>query len=742
MNTFELTVKRVKQKLIRAIVIFSIFVAIATMIGDYIVQNRIKDVVNKSRVIQNWLRGEINTIGDPNFEKIWNGIANKLISIGRNIKESRSALELKLVTALDFTREHNLKPDHKAYLTDTEVNLGMGLIMKAKDDRYKTLSIDAQDRGRFSRGLQGIYSAVNSSISDIKGGDSIKEYSNILLKRYFKVYDAAETYYPELTILWIYIASQRTGTFAAYPAPDRSLNFKFDDRIWYNTSIGEDAYTGAGDRKPGHGEQITSNPDIGLTPFYGDFVSNGFMRTLWYRFNIGDSKYVVCADVIMAAPEVMNIPGILGTFLPASSNFAGKLFNSILYGIIVGLALMLLGIAFVVFGGPWANRVGRSYIFGKSVQGESQSSRWYVVEPISKAYAKYAESVSITQGNTIHSSEKETQKSSIGLPSSYLNFEFEQQSREERSMQLTQFQTLSVPQEQKLKIRGKELWTIYKRRQRLGTCRLCDQEIAYYGEEQRIGSVEIIHRMNHEPEVDFKRKRRNVEADARSIEDNMQWHALNIDDKNYEQGTQPLEIYPTPRIPEQLSKYNFIKNLILRNRRLNEGRYVAEDLLNISTYMLEGNIVLSVHRVNHMKKLLSEPEGMANLKLGKDVKRLIIASRKEELNRFLYDYGRFITELKNNTSQKILTASFEGSTLTALDLYKELNFSILTFQDKTDVVIVSSPEVWNKGYVSWREADVLYFLALFKQLEDIASEPQIEGRNKNQKESPSELRKD
>lgn len=719
MNTPELTVRKAKGKLIRAIFKLSTFVFVSGAVGYFSVLQSTSTVYSKGDVIQHWLRGNIAELGDSYLERIFTGISNKLVAIGNDVMQPQQPiLQLKLVTPQEFNEKHQEKIHRKAVLANREVNLGMGLIRRALDDRYKaSQGVDLLDTEKFAKGLQSLYSTVESKLPDARDTDLAK-YSDVLLKEYFKIpdFDLVKEHYPEIQVFGIYIAHKETGTFAYYPAPNNALEMRLDERPWYNTSIGPNAYNNSNDRKPEQGEQVISRSDVGLTPFYGDIVSGGFTRTLWYRF--GDSNYVACVDIIMQSPEQPNKGiGLAGSPF-SNSSVIGKLGNSILFGLILSVLLFILGATFVSFGGPWAEAISRRYISGKPTTGPSSSG--YVVLPISKEYMTYAEPTDVRHDDTISSSKSATTKGGFGVKTPHLNIEFEQQIREERSTQLAETRRLSLSQDEKLKIRGKELWAIYTRQQKSGTCRLCDQEIAHYGDEQRIGIVEIYHRMNHEPEVDFKRKRGTVVATTDFIENNMQWHALNAEEENVESGTQPLEIYPEPRVPKQFAHFRFIENLLLKYRRLNEGRYVTQDeLMQISKVMLPNGVVQSVCRVSYLKKLLSDPHSQDSLELGQDIKRILVASTNEELQGFLTEYRKALTALQ--LSQKFLVAILRGTQLAALDNYKELNFSILTLPDGSDAVIVTEQESVSSGYLSWREADVRCYIALFKQIEDIAT---------------------
>jgi hypothetical protein len=50
----------------------------------------------------------------------------------------------------------------------------------------------------------------------------------------------------------------------------------------------------------------------------------------------------------------------------------------------------------------------------------------------------------------------------------------------------------------------------------------------------------------------------------------------------------------------------------------------------------------------------------------------------------------------------------------------------LTLPDGFEVIIVAHSDSVHSGYVSWREVDVSYYVALFKQKEDIASKLLLE----------------
>jgi hypothetical protein len=740
MNTPELTVKRAKRKLTGAILKFSVFILIAGAIGYFAVQQNAKTVYSKSDVMQRWLQADINSLKDPELESIFAGLQSKLVKIGKDVKQSDAPtgspiLKLDLVTADEFDDAHKKKSDRGAVIAGTQVNLGMGLVARASDDRYSqaannqerpkdtrnTPAGDPHDRERFSKGLQELYSTVKVKLPDAQNADLTK-YSDVLLKDYFGIYDDVKEHYPEIQVLWVYIASEETGTLAFYPAPNIELNIKLDDRLWYSTSLGKKKYDGSGERTKEQGEQVTERSDVGLTPFYGDFVSDGIMRTLWHRFEVdgpngAKSNYVVCVDVIMRPPVAPNTQGTIRQFFPATS-IPGRLGNSLVFGLVLGGLVFLLGAAFVKLGGPWSEAAARRYISGKPAPGHSSSG--YVVEPMSKVYLEYSEPADYRRDYTIGSSERETKRGALGIKTPHLNVEFEQQFQEERSSRLAETRRLGVSPDEKWNIRGKELWDIYTRQQQSGTCRLCDQQIAHYGDEQRIGSVLLIHRMNHEPEVDFKRKRGAVVTDTHSIEDNVQWHALNTVETGVESGRQALEVYPKPRVPEQFAGYSFIEDILTKYRRLNEGRYVAtDDLLEVSQVMLPSGIVQSVYRLSYMKRLLSDPRGVNHLKLGKDIKRFLVASTHEELNQFLAEYRAVLAGLPS--SNKLLFAVFEDTPLAVLDSYKELNFSVLTLSASSEVVIVAQPESINSGYVSWREADVSYYIALFKQIDDIAA---------------------
>jgi len=743
MSKHELTMKSAKRKLLRATFKLSVFVLVAGVLGYLLFQQSASAIHSKSDVLQRWLRGDIAKLNDDHLRGVFSGLENKLLKIADDVKGSGATFQLELVPVAALNAKHQTeKRAWKTNIADTEVNVGMGLISRGIDPRYQSRvrepagprkerydAEDSQERERFSKGLHELYSAVTNQLGGNAQGVELDRYSDLLFSQYFRVDQEVKENYPELRVSWVYIASQDTGQIAFYPAINDKLELPFDERPWFNTSLGDKRYD-PGKGKPRNtlveGEQVTGRSDVGLTQMYGDFVSNRYTRTLWHTFQIGESRYVACIDLIMLPPA--STAGraewaIAGLFSNAS--VAGRLANSVLFGLLLGGALFALGFAFVRFGGSWSRAAARRYISGGHVT-ESESSG-FVVEPYSKVYMEYAEPAELRQEDSVNSSMTETMRGAVGLKTPHLSLDFEQQIKEERGSRLAETRRLGVSADEKWKIRGKELWSVYTRQHKAGVCRLCDQEIVHYGDGQRIGSVEVIHRMNHEPEVDFKRKRGVMVTNTDFIEDNLQWHALNtMAEKDVETGTQPLELYPKPRVPQQLAGHAFVERILTKYRRLNEGRYVATDeLLQVSEAMLPNTIVQSVYRVSHMKKLLSEPRGKENLKLGKNIKRFLIAHSDEELQQFRTEFRAALAEL--SSSQKLMFAVFRGTPLAVLDTYKELNFSMLTLPDGFEVVIVAQSDgSVHSGYVSWREVDVSYYVALFKQIDDIASKLLLE----------------
>jgi len=742
MSKHELTMKSAKRKLLWATFKLSIFVFIAGVLGYLLLQQSASATHSKSDVLQRWLRGDIAKLNDTHLTKVFNELQSKLLKIAEDVKGSGATLQVDLVTVRELNAKHQgEKRAWKTRIADTEVNLGMGLVSRGIDRRYLDRvrapagsgketydEEDKQEREKFSKGLHELYSAVTNQLGGGAQGVELDRYSDLLFKEYFRIDQEVTENYPELRASWVYIASLETGQIAFYPAINDELKLPFDERPWFNTSLGDKRYD-PGKGKPRNtlveGEQVTERNDVGLTQMYGDFVSNRYTRTLWHTFQIDNSRYVVCVDLIMLPPvSTTNSAGWASVELFSNSSIVGRVANSVLFGLLLGAVLFVLGFAFVRFGGSWSKAAAHRYISGKRVT-ESESSG-FVVEPFSKVYMEYAEPAELRQEDTVNSSSTNTMRGTVGVKIPHLSLDFEQQMKEERGSRLAETRRLGVSSDEKWKIRGKELWSVYTRQHKAGVCRLCDQEIVHYGDGQRIGSVEIIHRMNHEPEVDFKRKRGVMVTNTDFIEGNMQWHALNtVQDEGVEAGTQALEIYPQPRVPQQLAEHGFIEEILTKYRRLNEGRYVAaNELLQVSETMLPNSIVQSVYRVSDMKKILSEPRGKENLKLGKNIKRFLVAHTDEELQQFRTEFRTVLAEL--SASQKLLFAVFRGTPLAVLDTYKELNFSILTLPDGFEAVIVAQSDSVHSGYVSWREVDVSYYVALFKQIDDIASKLLLE----------------
>lgn len=321
---------------------------IGPVIYIFILQNSVD--VNRKRDIRNrWEQGSIFPFNNAYLEVVFNHLADKLVEIKNDIKQTqKQAQPFPLVTPKNFDDQQKKNHKKNAVLADQNVNFAMGSTNRAadEDDNDKSegnkLKRDkiAHESEKFVKGLQSLYDTVIEEISDSHGTD-LDEYSSVLLRNYFAIsdLDLIKDLSPNIQVFGVYITCSEMEMVGYYPSIKNLGDISLNQSLWYRTSLGSDRNKNSGKDKLY--EEFPSKPDVGLTVLYSDSISGKLNRTLWYRFNDENFNYLVCIDLLMKSPTLLE-----GLF--SNTTFSGKLRNTLISGLCVGILAAVLAPGFII----------------------------------------------------------------------------------------------------------------------------------------------------------------------------------------------------------------------------------------------------------------------------------------------------------------------------------------------------------------------------------------------------------
>jgi hypothetical protein len=531
---------------------------------------------------------------------------------------------------------------------------------------------------------------------------------------------------PKITISGIFAFSSN-GTMAIFPWNSRNLpdtpTYNVKERKWYLSAyrIGDSE----GDELLPFSNNGDPTASFGLSPVYIDAVSGTFSRTLWHKFTVNNNgvpvDYILCVDLILSSSLP---PSLVSRFLPAGLGTRGGFTESLLLGLMSGLLVLAVGSILVLLLSTFRpNLLSLFLVRRKPKEWVSRES----FTPISQAFASRR---SITFTNVIKSEDGLERKVSFAawfqMTVAKLTLERNSYNRDSTQTEYRDEVTLNTIDKDP-SVRGFEVWRVFRSRWRSeGKCRLCDQDVNYMEPEEPIAEPTIRHRRTQLPSIDTRLAANSSVSDTKALEDAIAWQATDADPKTLGLGY-PLTPAPVPRIPLIIQELNLYKEPLKTFQMLSQSRIEVNDCVELSVDLFRNRNVRAVCHIDYFRKIASGGESsLAALTQGKNIERILVANKPEDMVDFLSRYRETIVSLLHARNQELFRLYLDD---TGVDFNTfgnqrfDLDFAIVYGENDVPLILASNLSELNisssvRGYLSWRKVDVFFFQTLYESFMD------------------------
>ena len=716
-----LTIKDSKAKLIKFLITLSILVFFIAFVSEIIMQSKKSEFANTQNITIEWLQSNISNLDNEDLKRIWNNVAKKLASYDTYFQTPSSVSQTQsLVSPMNFFKNNDNNSNTQSIwhldpnAPPVEVNFNYGLVINSANFSPTEDEINS-DKARYT-------AVIRNLISDFKNvheGPLMKmtpeQHSESMLD-FFNIKDVAKKHLPNLSVGWIYMAST-SGTFAMYPGNSQTLeSYDISTRDWYKSPM-------LGSPKS---EQVITNKDInletfGLVPSYYDFVTKGSTRTLWHKISIKDAgsevTYMICVDFILDTEKAMVVKDFIDRIPPYSDINRFGLLRALKIAIISSLFFATLGFLLVIMFGKSASRL----FIAKRRLHETQESG-DKIKPVFQAYAAQDKSTREFQRSNYASTSTTTKVSFLSLiPMNVFKLQIEKGKISDRREVVIQSEKIELGSlDNDMHTRGLEKWHIYRHQSlHSGSCRLCGQDIRFQDKEVKIGEATIKHRTISKPEVNLSIEADRDRINPKDLKERIIWTSLGLKPTKVG-GDYELGEFFEPRIPTQLLKFNFVSRLIDNFQLINEGRHEVSDCTDVSKEIFKDHNVKAVCRIEYFVKAIQRGgDTLAAFQTGENIERTFIADTKEELEGFADQYKTQLLDLLKTSNQQLYTLSFDRMKVESIGDFPEMDFA-LAYGDFTMLIVANTNDLTSsdnvRGYVSWRNVDVLFFETLLEKL--------------------------
>jgi hypothetical protein len=719
-----ITIETARKNLVKIVLLLALVIFLVAFGVDMLLQKRTEIVTTESTVTNSWLRGEMSEINDPEINKIWSNIGEKLMSYDSYFQNpGKVASGQPLVKSDDFPKNNaaNTETNSQWLLNPKEppieTNFKFALTIAPKDPA-PTADELTEDKDRYEK----IMGAIISSFTKNQTKNLTPEGYTERMLDFFDVEDIVKRKMPGLGVQWIYVASTR-GTFAIYPSSDQTFRgFDPRSRPWYKSAL-----TPSIPDTPPSEHLVSGEPAaFGLVSFYPDFVGKNFMRTFWHRITVNGVDYLICVDLVLTPKDLRyrndffdNIPPVKN-----SSIGGGGYTRAAKVGVMSGVTFLALGLAFTLLGGKWSNGLARRIITADISSKESETGDRF--RPFFRALAARDTSRSIHSDTTVGASaiRKTSLSALIVMNVSELRHEEQRIRQKTSSRTVTEAMRLDTL-DNDIHTRGIEKWDIYRRKgQWVGRCRLCSQEVLYQDKEVRIGEANIKHGVDSKPDVSLNIDTHWHSTDSPTIKDSVIWQVL--DTKTRHLGNDyELKPYPPPRVPDEVQSHSFAREILENYRLLSEGRYETADAVELSKELFRNRDVRSACTIPYLQHLIESGDTEAGvLRVGNDIERILIGDSQEVLAAFIEQHRGFLASLLTQRKNlHLYTVSLDKMRIGPIETYPELDFAIAHGAEDFKYLVITHPDERGRGgnmrgYVSWREVDISFCETLFERLKD------------------------
>jgi hypothetical protein len=734
---------RIRWKLLQLVLLVSLVTLVTAAILDVALQAKSASLSTQSEMTNRWLRGEVFKSNDRRLSVIIEQLAADLYRARTHFVTPQGQMTAAPMyeaadprTAPKETFDLPVKKDQVYIAFDGFTYYEFdpaGFVDTSKTPPAKPEAKDYnRDKLSYPAFMFPYYKAVREA-GIVKGKDTVEaamqKYSDAVF-RSLRVEQDLTDKSPKLTIGNIFVADDTNGTLAIFPwnslnlAKMRPEDWDFKTRPWRKSAYAKPEDT--------NGTELFSIPEnndptsaFGLSPFYVDAVTGDYTRTLWHRFTVRtewgkETTYILCMDLNLSS----SLPPLLtGNFMPSWIVERGGLSETLMVGLFSGLIVLVIGSILTLL----LSRLRPQLLSYFLVRG--QTKEWVTEEsyiPIEQAFAPQR-SITFIDTNQHQSGVERKVNFSAWFQMNVAKLSFEK-SRHDKELSQTEKReevTLNTIDKDP-SIRGYEVWRVFRSRWRSeGSCRLCGQEVKYKATDEPIAEPTIRHRRTQIPAIDTRLATNSAVKDTRALEEAIIWQATDV--KPGVLGTAYLlKPGPPPRIPQTIQDLSEFKQSLKAFNMLSQSRIDVGDCVRLSSELFPNRNVRAVCHVDYFRKIASDDSSLAALKQGKNIERILVANKPEDMVQFLSRYRDTLEDLLNARNQELFRLYLDD---TGVDFSTfgnqrfDLDFAIVYGDNELPLVLASNLSELHsggsvKGYLSWRMVDVYFFQTLYESFTD------------------------
>lgn len=735
--------KRIRWKLLQMVLLVSLVALVTAAALDVMLQARYASLSTQSETTNSWLKGEVFKGNDRRLKEIIERLAAELarsrsLFISPGEKMTRAPMFEAAVprTSLENAFELPSKKDRVHVAFDGFTYYQFDPLKNDFVDRNKTSPGQTEyDRDKlcYQTFMFPYYKAVRE-VGISKEKDSIEsamqKYSNAIFSS-LGIDSSIIEKSPKLTIGNIFVADSTNGTLAIFPWNSLDLtrmdpkDWEFKKRPWYVS-----AFADPKDPKGTELFQFLDNNEpssaFGLSPFYVDAVTGDYTRTLWHRFTVRNEAgkevtYILCIDLSLSS----SLPPLLtGNVLPSWVVERGGFTETLLVGLLAGLTVLILGSIFTLLLSTFRPQLLSFFLVRR------HSREWITKESFTPIYQAFAPQRSITFVN-VNKHEDGTERKvsfSAWFQMNVAKLAFDRNDYHKRSTQTEKTEEVTLNTiDRDPSTRGYEVWRVFRSRWRSeGRCRLCGQEVNYEDTDEAVAEPTIRHRRTQVPAIDTRLAANSSVKDTRSLEEAITWHSTDIEPKSLGESYR-LTSPPVPRIPQIIQDLSLFKGSLRTLHMLSQSRIEVDDCVGLSSELFPNRNVRAVCHIDYFRKIASGGESsLAALKQGKNIERILVANKPDDMVNFLNKYRTTIEDLLNARNQELFRLYLDD---TGVDFNTfgnqrfDLDFAIIYGEGEPPLVLASNLSELSssssvRGYLSWRKVDVFFFRTLYESFID------------------------
>lgn len=734
--------RTIRRKLMQLLLLASLVTLVTAVVLDVVLRKRSAALYTQSEITDRWLKGRVVN-ADPRINHILMTLSSKLAKL----KDDFRAPEARQVQAPLFGPTEKEKPVDRTYqlpikeesdLVYTDFDGAAYYPFDPKDFVKDNQAPDQRDYDRDKLSYKSFMFPFVKATKEAKIQEerdvnvALQKYSEAMFKE-LGVERSLTQELPKLTVGNVY-ASSSNGTLAIFPWNSINLakhpNWRLKERKWHRSANGLELQGTEILPFPNGGDPSSS---FGLSPHYIDAVSGDFARTLWHKFTVRengeDVTYILCIDLILSS----SLPQSPVTeYLPSWFKARGGFIESLLLGVASGLIVLALGsILILLLSKLWPNRLSNFIVRRKpDTKPDAKPDDWETEQSFIPIKQAFALSRSITFTNVVKNEE--------GIEGKVNFSAWFQMAVSKLSLEKSTFKRDLIQTEQRDEVtlgtidkdpslRGYEMWQVVSSRRRSeGNCRLCDQAVKYKEADELIARPAIRHRRAQLPSIDARLEPNSSVKDTKALEEAIIWHATDVEPKTL--GTEHvLTPPPTLRIPQSIQGLSMFQSALRTYEMLVQSRVEVNDCVKLSIELFRNRNVRAVCHIDYFRKIADDGnDSLAALMQGKNIERILIANKPEDMVNFLSKHHETIVDLVNARNHDLFRLYLDDTGVdfnTFGNQWFDLDFALVYGENDVPMVLASNLSELNsggnvKGYLSWRKVDVSFFETLYQSFND------------------------